>query len=210
MSQPTTEGSSAAKSGIIQSLRDELLALAENDVKVRAELAADGSLFDGYHPRMEAVHRHNAVRLREIIEVYGWTGRQLVGEDGAEAAWLIAQHAIGEPAFQRRCLELLQAATAAGDAPAYQAAFLEDRIRVFEGRRQLYATQFDIGEDGYPKPYEIEEPEKVDERRQSVGLEGLAAQISRADWVEPPSATARAQREQQYQQWLRRVGWRSL
>jgi hypothetical protein len=29
----------------------------EHDQAVRAELAADGTLFDGHHPRMEAVHR---------------------------------------------------------------------------------------------------------------------------------------------------------
>jgi hypothetical protein len=29
--------------------------MAEEDLRVRAELAADGSLFQGYHPRMQAV-----------------------------------------------------------------------------------------------------------------------------------------------------------
>jgi hypothetical protein len=56
-------------------LRDELLAMAAEDRAVRAELAADGSLFAGYHPRMEAVHRRNAARLTEIIEAHGWPER---------------------------------------------------------------------------------------------------------------------------------------
>lgn len=46
-----------------QSLREELLATEAEDRRVRAELAADGSLFDGYHPRMAEVHRRNAGRL---------------------------------------------------------------------------------------------------------------------------------------------------
>lgn len=33
------------------------------DERVRAELAADGSLLDGYHPRMAEAHRRNASRL---------------------------------------------------------------------------------------------------------------------------------------------------
>jgi hypothetical protein len=33
-------------------LRQELLAMAEEDQRVRAELAADGSLCQGYHPVM--------------------------------------------------------------------------------------------------------------------------------------------------------------
>jgi hypothetical protein len=189
-------------------LRDELLSMKEEDVRVRAELAADGSLFDGYHPRMEDVHRRNAARLQQIIDEHGWPGKTLVGEDGAEAAWLIAQHAIGEPDFQRSCLKLLKTAADVGEVPAWQPAYLEDRIRVFEGRPQIYATQFDIGDDGLPIPYEIDEPDSVDERRRAVGLEPLAEQIGRAERVDPPTPEMRAKRDREYREWLRRVGWR--
>src|SRR5262245_10098602 len=83
-----------------ETLRNELLDMAAEDQRVRAELAADGSLFDGYHPRMAEVHRRNAARLMDIIEEYGWPGRSLVGEDGAEAACLVLHHAIGDPPLQ--------------------------------------------------------------------------------------------------------------
>ena len=43
----------------------ELARLADEDLALREELAADGSLFEGYHPRMEALHGRNAARLRE-------------------------------------------------------------------------------------------------------------------------------------------------
>jgi hypothetical protein len=62
-------------------LRAELVAMAEEDQRVRAELAADGSLFDGYNPRMKAIHDKNAARLTKIIGQFGWPGRGLVGED---------------------------------------------------------------------------------------------------------------------------------
>src|SRR5262245_22389017 len=133
-------------------LRARLLAMAEEDRAVRAELAADGSLFTGYHPRMEEVHRRNAAALIAVIDQHGWPGRGLVGEDGAEAAWRILQHALGEPTLQRRGLELLRRAADEGEVPAWQAAMLEDRVRAFEGRRQLYGTQFDWGEDGQISP----------------------------------------------------------
>lgn len=72
-------------------LRHEIMEMAEHDLSVRQELAADGSLSKhGYHPRMEAVHTHNAERLATMIEEHGWPGKSLVGEDGAKAAWLIA------------------------------------------------------------------------------------------------------------------------
>ncbi len=189
-------------------LRDELVALKESDLAVRARLAADGSLFQGYHPEMEAVHRRNAARLTEIIDQSGWPGVSLVGEEGAEAAWLIVQHAIGEPALQRRCLALLQAAARAGEAPPYQAAYLEDRIRIFEGRKQLYGTQLDSGPDGEPVPSPIEDPDTVDERRRALGLEPMAVRLARAERVPPMDPERRAQWQREYEAWLRRTGWR--
>ena len=41
-------------------LRHQLVAMAAEDARVRAELAATGELFRGYAPRMEDVHRRNA------------------------------------------------------------------------------------------------------------------------------------------------------
>jgi hypothetical protein len=75
-------------------LRRELVALATEDRRVRQELAAEGSLYEGYHPRMEAIHRRNAARLATILDEHRWPVPSLVGPEGAEAAWLIAQHAI--------------------------------------------------------------------------------------------------------------------
>ena len=45
-----------------------------------------------------------------------WPGWKLVGTDGAEAAWLIAQCAIDDVGLQRRCLEMLEVAVACNDA----------------------------------------------------------------------------------------------
>jgi hypothetical protein len=40
---------------------------------------------------VDLVRAHTA-RLRAIVSQYGWPGRSLVGEDGADAAWLLLQH----------------------------------------------------------------------------------------------------------------------
>jgi hypothetical protein len=192
-------------------LRDELLALAAEDQRVRAELAADGSLFRGYHPVMERVHRRNAVRLAAVIDEVGWPGRSLVGTDGAQAAWLIVQHAIGEPALLRRALPLLRTAAAAGEATLLQVAMLEDRIRVSEGRPQRYGTQFDWDSTGEMSPHPIENPECVDERRRAIGLGPLAEDIrrrrERRSTAEKPPADWHA-RQKEIEEWYRSSGWR--
>jgi hypothetical protein len=194
-------------------LREELVAMAAEDRRVRAELAAAGLLVEGYHPRMQAVHDKNAARLQEVIETYGWPGRSLAGEDGARAAWLVLQHAIGHPGLQRRGLVLLQQAVARGDVADADAAMLEDRIAFFEGRPQRYGTQYDWDEGGQMSPHPVEDPDGVDERRRAVGLgplgedtrrlrEGLAASGEKAppDWAE---------RRRKREQWAREVGWRA-
>lgn len=187
-------------------LRREIRAMAANDLAIREALVAEGVLAkEGYHPRMEAVHRSNAARLKILIAQHGWPGKSLAGDDGAEAAWLIVQHSIGDPPFMRQCLLLLKEAAAEGEVPLRHPAMLEDRIRIFEGRPQRYGSQF--GPDG--APYPIEDPDHVDDRRRAVGLgplEERRALLQKQDDREqvrlPPNW------REEYEKWLRAVGWR--
>ena len=194
-------------------IRHQLLAMAEEDLRVRTELASEGSLFDGYHPRMRAVHDANANRLWSILRRFGWPGAPRVGLDGAKAAWLIVQHAIAQPAFQREALEALRQAGARGEVPAIQPAMLEDRVRTLEGRPQRYGTQFDWDGWGALTPLPIEDPEGLDERRRAVGLEPMeeATRVRReaaaAEGELPPSDWSA--RRLRMDEWLREVGWRS-
>jgi hypothetical protein len=190
----------------------ELERMADDDTRLRTELLATGELFEGYHPRMEATHRRNAARLKEIIAEHGWPGKSLVGEEGATYAWLILQHSIGDPELQRHGLELLRDAVARGEAPATHAAYLEDRIRMYEGRPQLYGTQFDWDSNGRLSPVPIEDPEHVNERRRSIGLDTIEHRTQRMredagmENAMPPRDYGMRQRE--YEEWLQRVGWR--
>lgn len=172
------------------------------DLRVREMLERDGRLLRGYDADMEAVHRRNAARLREVVDAHGWPGHALAGEDGAEAAWLVAQHAIGEPDFQRACLGWLQAAAARGDVPGWQPACLLDRIRVFEGWPQVYGTQ--CVTDG--RPYPIADEPHVDDRRRGVGLSPL--QRGPAAVRERPPGPDESARQREMHEWARRVGWR--
>jgi uncharacterized protein DUF6624 len=187
-------------------IADELIAMAELDQKVADELAASGALYEGYHPRMVVIHEANAVRLEAIMAQIGWPTERLVGKPAAQAAWLIAQHAISQPGFQRSCLKCLAEAAREHMVPLWQLAMLEDRIRVFEGRPQLYGTQLKPDAHGNMGPHAIEDPERVDERRGAVGLEPLADILARAK--PQPLPADRESFERDYQKWLIEVGWR--
>ncbi|MGI5199063.1 DUF6624 domain-containing protein [Streptomyces sp. CA-288835] len=110
-------------------------------------------------------------RLGEIMEEYGWPTEELVGEEAARAAWLIAQHADRQLEVQRRALQLMEQAVAAGSGSPRELAFLRDRTLVNEGRKQIYGTQIAGVKDGAPVPWPCEEPERMDELRAEVGIE---------------------------------------
>lgn len=194
-----------------QGWRDALIAAAEDDLTVRARLASTGELFDGYHPEMEAVHLANAELLAQAFDALGWPGRSALGDAGARAAFLVLQHAISRPDLQRRGLTLLLAAVPSGEASALDAAYLSDRIAVFEGRPQLFGTQFDWF-DGALSPSPVAEPEMLDERRASVGLppiaETVAANRAAAAAEGGRAPTDLAARRAAFEAWARRVGWR--
>ena len=130
----------------------QLIAAAHRDIEARTRLAQSGDLFAGYHPDMEAVHLENAALLESAITDIGWPGRSAVGEDAARAAFLILQHAISRPDLQRRGLALILDAIPLGQANALDAAYLSDRIAMFEGSEQTFGTQFDWDENGQLSP----------------------------------------------------------
>jgi ATP-dependent Clp protease ATP-binding subunit ClpA len=113
-------------------LREELLRRRELDQAPMRQMhgkPVDPDLVE----RLNATIHSNTEWLRAVIDEWGWPGRSLVGEDGANAAWLIAQHSDHDPAFQRTCLDHLTAA-ARGDASQSNLAYLTDRV--LEGARQ--------------------------------------------------------------------------
>jgi hypothetical protein len=184
--------------------------MAQRDLQTRERLAADLSLFDGYHPEMQAVHEENASALERIIDEQGWPTPAVAGEDGAEAAWLIAQHAIGLPGFQRKCLRFLREAAGSGAVPAWQPAMLLDRVSVFEGKLQIYGTSFDWDEHGAMSPRPIADPEGVDERRAAVGLPPLAeaTALQRRQSAGQPKPADHSARKREIEEWAKSVGWR--
>jgi hypothetical protein len=193
--------------------RAQLIDAARRDAETRTRLAASGELFEGYHPEMEAVHLENAALLERAIAEIGWPGRGAIGEDGARAAFLILEHAISRPDLQRRGLALILDAIPLGQANALDAAYLADRIAMFEGAEQTFGTQFDWDENGQLSPAPTRDTATLDDRRASVGLPPIAETIAHmrasaaAEGERQPADLA--QRRADFEAWARRVGWRA-
>jgi len=187
-------------------LREELVAMEQQDQDVRSELAANGTLFDGYHPRMQAVHKEHAKHLRHTIAQFGWPTEAMVGPEGAKAAWVIAQHSIGEPDFMRQCRNLLDDASKQGEVPRWQFAYIDDRIRVFEGRPQTFGTQL-CEKDGVLQPCPLEDSANVERLRHEAGLPPLTDILERARSNPPPATKDKLAKDLQELAWCREVGW---
>jgi hypothetical protein len=168
-----------------EGIRAELIAMMEEDQryrdieKIREMPQEEREAF--MRVAAEADRSHTA-RLKQIVDAHGWPTRSLFGDDGTHAAFLLVQHADHDPEFQAQMLPLLEAAVDRGEVAGTDVAYLTDRVRVKQGRPQLYGTQYEIqtdesgvpilndqGRPTYLVPV-VEDIEHLDERRRAVGL----------------------------------------
>jgi hypothetical protein len=160
------------KSLVAPTLRRQLLAMIADDQAAReAWLAAQGQATKAkaLGAKVQAGDREHTQALRAAIVKYGWPSRRVVGDDGAHAAWLLAQHADADLPLQKEVLTRMKPLVASGEVAAADYAYLYDRVAVAEHRPQLYGTQFDGAE-----PFPIADAAHVDERRRAIGLSSLA------------------------------------
>jgi hypothetical protein len=130
----------------------------------------------------------------------------VLGPEAAEAAWLIAQHSIAEPAFMRQCRDWLDRVSSLGRVPRWQFAYIDDRIRVFEGEPQRFGTQIDIKPTG-AVVHGLEDPSQVEAWRKEAGLGTLRKALKAFRRSPRPSEEEYAAKQAQSDLWCRRVGW---
>ncbi|HKQ53621.1 MAG TPA: DUF6624 domain-containing protein [Pyrinomonadaceae bacterium] len=168
-----------------ESLRRELMKLGDEDQKYREQMfelmkKLAGSdreqqmkKFLAVVKKQDAIDNKNKRKLDRLVERYGWPTKSMVGSEASGAAFLVVQH--GDPAYMKKYFPLIKAAAAKGEAKPGQAAMMEDRMLMNEGKKQIYGT----GAQTDPvtnelKLWPIENEEEVDARRAAVGLPPLA------------------------------------
>ncbi|MDT4896393.1 MAG: hypothetical protein QOH25_1470 [Acidobacteriota bacterium] len=123
--------------------------------------------------KQDAIDKRNMKRLEAIIEKYGWPTKSMVGAEASEAVFLIIQHA--DLAHQKKYFPLLKAAAAKNEARPDQAAMMEDRILMGDGKKQIYGTGLHTNDVNKAlELWPIENEEEVDARRAAVGLPPMA------------------------------------
>lgn len=122
------------------------------------------------------IDRANTDRLKDIVSEIGWDGVLAAGRRTAIDAWHIVQHASHDREFQRDALAAFE--PHAGD-PALNSHYagLYDRLALADERPQRYGRELTCV-DGARRALDLEDPDQVDLRRASIGLEPLAEEIA--------------------------------
>jgi len=116
----------------------------------------------------------NLIKIEEILGKYGWLGADIVGEQGNQTIFLVIQHS--DLAIQEKYIPMMREAVKNGKASAGDLAYLEDRVALRQGKKQIYGSQVTF--DGERQIYYVsplEDPDNVDKRRAEVGLPPMAA-----------------------------------
>jgi hypothetical protein len=115
----------------------------------------------------------NLVKVRSILDKYGWLGPETIGRQGNDALFLVIQHA--DIIMQRKYLPMMRRAVIDGKAKGSQWAMLEDRVSVQINGTQIYGTQVGRSpikpDSAFIEP--IHDEINVNKRRANVGLEPL-------------------------------------
>jgi len=123
----------------------------------------------------------NEARLKHIVDQYGWPTFAMIGEDGAHAAWLLAQHVDADTGFQLKVLGLMEGLVRQKQASGKDFAYLYDRTHY----PQRFGTQGACASRQAWQPFEIEDIAHVEERRRELKMPPLADYVRMFDCSNP-------------------------
>ena len=158
-------------------LRADLPQMLREDQDIRNEIIKHGSTLhdptrQALEARMTLNDFNNTTRMKAIVKSYGWPGPELVGQDGADAAFLLVQHS-PDLAFQQAMLPLVRRSFESGKLSAWNYALLQDRVLMLAGKPQMYGMALKPWTGKDPELYPIEDEANVDKRRAKIGLQPL-------------------------------------
>ena len=167
-------------------LRDTLLDQYERDQEIRTvysqTLMPDDHHEDGHAQSVNeadlmsqlwAVDQESIELLKAMISKYGWPSYDMIGENAAKAAWLLAQHADADPEFQEQVLSLMKPLVEQSQADGRLFAMLTDRVLTNKNQPQIYGSQFAVDDEGVSRPLPVRDFDHIDTRRADVGLNSI-------------------------------------
>lgn len=157
---------------LLDSIFNEDQADRRNIEPVQKAFGWQSKQMDSLWKKISYLDSVNLVKVKNIIDSYGWLGPDVVGEAGAQTIFLVIQHA--DSLTQVTYAPKMREAVKQGKARPESLALLEDRILINQGKEQIYGSQVRWNEQaGKNEFYPIRDEENVNKRRASVGLDPL-------------------------------------
>jgi hypothetical protein len=159
-------------------LQNEIIKMYVDDQAVRGNIMNE--VIEKYHLQEYLITNSDGVtvdsknreRLKEIFKDYGFPTRTMTGKDAIHGIFLMIQHSDGDKEWQKSQLSNIEKAVKEGDMDGQSYAYLYDRIKINNGEKQLYGTQFSNVDpvNNTVTLAETEDIDKLDLRRMEVGM----------------------------------------
>jgi hypothetical protein len=150
-------------------LRATLLDMANEDQEHRLQMTGDANISEVHLKSLNDIDKVHTDKLKLIYAEHGWPNTSMIGQDGVQAFWLLAQHS-SDFDFQRTLLPHVQKAFDTGEIDANNYALFVDRLLVHEGKPQKYGTQIKEWINKTPILFPVENRGNVNVLRGSIGL----------------------------------------
>jgi len=119
----------------------------------------------------KAIQKKDSVNLMivlDILDKYGWVGKNVVGAMGNSTLSLVMHRA--DSKIQVKYLPMMREAFKNNNVDVYDLAVMEDMVALKERKKQIYGSQLKQIDEKKYCVLPIEEPETVNERRTKIGL----------------------------------------
>ena len=153
-----------------QKYRREMMEVAE-------EYGWDSEEIDVIEQMMKGIDSINLIKVKKIIDEYGWLGPRIIGDRGNQTLFLVIQHS--DPKTREKYLPIMREAVKEGNAYKSDLALLEDRTALEQGGLQMYGTQIGRYEqtgEFFVRP--LFDPDNVNKRRFETELESIENYVS--------------------------------
>jgi len=151
-------------------LRTELLAMekADQEARMRCTAMAADEQAKCFVEISLTIDSRNTQRLSQLFDTHGFPSTSKVGKDGLQAFMIVLQHSPTDE-LRVKSLKAITKAFRDRELPPMAYANFIDRLRLHQGKKQLYGSGFDV-KDGKFVMSPTEDVRNLEKRRAKIGL----------------------------------------
>lgn len=167
----------AANAQKFPEIRKELLQMekVDQDARIKCTTGSADEQIKCLAAILKSIDEPNTTRLTQIFEQIGFPDTAKVGKDGLQAFMTVLQHAPTDE-LRVKALDPITKAFKKKEMPPMGYANFVDRLRLHQGKKQLYGTGFELKE-GKMVLSPTEDLGNLEKRRAKIGLPPMSEAV---------------------------------